>query len=214
MHTTDFCLRLLAFSKASLLKSLEYLPHEDLLWQPAPGKCSIGWHACHVGQFTGALMDHFDETPDWDSLGILRQFGYDSRPDALRDLIPPRQELFRLIHEDWRRFVERFRDFTDADCEHRIPQNNADGQTLLDLCHQVSWHCSHHVGRICGLRSMLNKPVYPRPAFSAGARQKLTTPSDSGWEQILVAIDPAMPISIPTYTWAWPSAPREPSEQA
>lgn len=213
MHTTDFCLRLLAFSKASLLKSLEYLPQEDLIWQPASGKCCIGWHACHVGQFTGMLMHHFDDHPDWDSLGLFRHFGYESSPNSLCHLIPQRQELFRLIHEDWRRFVERFRDFNDADCERPVPLHCTDGETLLDVCQRIAWHCDHHVGRICGLRSLLNKPVFPRPAFSAGARRKLTTPSDSGWEQILVAIDPAMPISIPTYPWAWPSAPREPSEQ-
>ena len=214
MHTIDFCLRLLAFSKASLLRSLEYLPHEDLIWQPGPGKCSIGWHACHVGQFGGTLMWHFDENPDWESLGILRKVGSGTNPDLARERIPPRQELFRLIHGDWRQFVERFRELTDADCERPVPLNGRDGETLMDICHYLSWHCDYHVGRICGLRSQLGKPMYPKPAFSAGARQNLATPSDSGWEQVLVVIDPAMPISIPTYDWAWPSTPHEKSEEA
>jgi hypothetical protein len=189
MTDRQFCVRMLAYAKASLLRSLEKLTQEDLLWQPAAGKSSIGWNACHVGQFRSSLMWFFDPEPNWESIGPLLHFGYESRPDELRDQVPPRAKLIELIHEDWRLFLERFAQFADDQFAREVPLNNPDGETLIDMCHRTAWHCEHHVGRICGLRSLLGKPAFPRPMFGTRARQKLLVRSESRWEEVLQAVD-------------------------
>ena len=189
MLTSDACLRMLAYSKASLLLSLEGLTQDDLLWQPGPGKNSIGWNACHVAHYRGAMMWYFDKEPDWESLGPLLAFGYDSDPDTLRDAIPAKARIIELIHEDWLWLLPRFAAFTEDDFERELSLNNPDGETLFEMWHRVSWHVDYHVGRICGLRSMLGKPKFPRPTFGDRARRNITKQSESRWERVLQAID-------------------------
>ena len=72
MRISEVCLRLLAYSKASLLKSLEGLSDDDLRWQPAKGRTSIGWNAGHVSQFQRAFMWFFDAELD---LELFNGFG-------------------------------------------------------------------------------------------------------------------------------------------
>lgn len=189
MTNRHICLRLLAYSKASLLLSLEGLTREQLVWQPAPGKGTIGWNAAHVSQFRGALMWCFDPEPRWTELEPLIAFGYGSNPDELRDKLPPKAELIRLIHEDWDLLLQRLAPFTEADYEREVPLNNPDGETLFEALHRVSWHADHHVGRICALRSQLNTPTFPRPVFGARGRRALKEASESRWERIVRAAD-------------------------
>jgi len=182
-------LRLFAYSKASLLYSLEGLTDADLAWQPKPGVCPIGWHAGHIGHFRGALMWFFDPEPDWDNLGAFLPFGYGSDPDATRALIPPWPELVQMIQEDWRLFRQRFEGFKTVDFSQPAPLNNADGETLFEMCHRITWHADHHTGQICTLREMLDKPIFPRPPFGTLLRRNWSRPSTTGWECILSAID-------------------------
>ncbi|MDP6356684.1 MAG: DinB family protein [Planctomycetota bacterium] len=187
MHTKQFCLRLLAYAKASLLMSLEGLNREDILWQPEPGKNNIGWNACHVGQFIGSLIWFFDDEPDWECLDPFIHFGHESDPDKLRDEIPDKEEIVRLIHKDWELFLVRFQASEESDFEKEVPLNNPDGETLLDMCHRTAWHAHHHIGLICALRSMQGKPTFPRPTFGSKARRELKASSETRWEDILTA---------------------------
>jgi hypothetical protein len=191
MLSSEVCLRLLAYSKASLLRSLEGLTQEDLLWQPAKGRNSIGWNAGHVGQFRGAFMWFFDAKPNWVQLGPLLAFGYGGDPDQTRDAIPPKAELIRLIHEDWPLVLERLRHFSEDDFAREVPLNNPDGETLFEMVHRTSWHADHHVGRICALRADLGKPAFPRPTFGSRARRALQVTSESQWEKVLACVDHA-----------------------
>lgn len=179
----------MAYSKASLLRSLEGLSQEELVWQPGPGKNCIGWHAMHVGQFQGALIWNFEKEPHWEAIGPFLPFGYGSDADEARGAVPEKGEMIRLIHADWDAFVKRFRMFREEDFGAEVPLNNPDGETLFEMLHRVSWHADHHVGKICGLRSLLNKPMFPRPTFGGKARRKLVVKSESGWERILGVVD-------------------------
>ena len=194
MRTSDLCLRMLAYAKASLLCCLEGLDRDDLVWQPEPGKGYIGWHACHVALLRGSLMWNFDKVPDWESLGELLAFGTGSNCDELRDQVPAKARLVELIHEDWALFVPRFAELGEADFDRPVPRNNPDGETLVEMFHRVAWHVEHHVGRLCGLRSMRGKPIFPRPTFGTTARRALEGGSETGWEKVLKAIDPAMKV--------------------
>lgn len=182
-------LRMFAFSKASLLYSLEGLTDEDLVWQPAAGICNIGWHACHVSQIRGALMWFFDPEPDWESLGACLPFGYGSNPDELITQVPGWQELVWVIQEDWDLFLERFKAFQDADFNKPVPLNNEAGETLFEMCHRTAWHCDHHVGQLCGLREIMGKPIFPRPPFGTILRRDWAANSSTGWERLMKVID-------------------------
>jgi len=182
-------LRLFAFSKASLLYSLEGLTDADLVWQPKPGVCPIGWHAGHVGQIRGAFMWFFDPEPDWGSLGTLLSFGYGSDPDESCTLIPSWKNLTQMILEDWPLFRERFEGFMQADFTQPVPLNNADGETLFEMCHRTAWHADHHIGQICALREILGKPLFPRPPFGTILRRDWPKTSSTGWEEILSVVD-------------------------
>jgi hypothetical protein len=185
----NIALRLFAYSKASLLYSLEGLTDADLAWQSKPGLCPIGWHAGHIGAFRGALMWFFDAEPDWSSLGVFLPFGYGSDPDATLTMIPPWQELVQAIQEDWRLFRERFQIFRQADFSHAVPLNNPDGETLFEMSHRTTWHADLHIGQICMLRELLNKPIFPRPPFGATLRRNWSSASKTGWERIISMAD-------------------------
>jgi hypothetical protein len=182
-------LRLFAFSKASLLYSLEGLTDADLVWQPKPGVCPIGWHAGHVGQIRGAFMWFFDSEPDWDSLGTLLVFGYGSDPDETRVKIPTWKELTHTILEDWRLFRERFETFRLADFAQPVPMNNEAGETLFEMCHRTTWHADHHIEQICALREIIGKPIFPRPPFGTILRKNWQKSSTTGWEEIVAVVD-------------------------
>jgi hypothetical protein len=182
-------LRMFAFSKASLLYSLEGLNDVDLAWQPAPGICPIGWHACHVAQIRGAFMWFFDLEPDWQSLGACLPFGYGSDPDETLPLMPSWQVLVDLIQQDWDLFLERFKGFRQEDFNQPVPLHNEDGETLFEMCHRTSWHANHHVGQLCALRDLLGKPIFPRPPFGKILRSRWEKNSTTGWERILDGID-------------------------
>jgi hypothetical protein len=189
MRLSHVCLRLLAYSKASLLRSLEGLTQDDLLWQPAKGKNGIGWNAGHVGQFQSSLLWGFDEEPDWSCVGPLLTFGYGSDPEQTRCAIPPKARLIELIHHDWTQVLTRLSQFTDEQFEGQVPLRNPDGETLFEMLHRISWHADHHVGRISALRAAIGKPLFPRPTFGTAARRVLTATSESGWERILASLD-------------------------
>jgi hypothetical protein len=178
-------LRLFAYSKASLLYSLEDLTDDDLVWQPSPGICYIGWHACHVAQIRGAFMWFFDPEPDWESLGAPLPFGYGSDPDELIPVMPGWQELVDLIREDWYLFLERFKGMRQMGFDQLVPLNNDAGETLFEMCHRTAWHADHHVGQLCAIRELLGKPIFPRPPFGTRLRQNWNAPSSTGWEKIL-----------------------------
>lgn len=189
MLSSETCLRLLAYSKASLLKSLEGLSDDELRWQPAKRRNSIGWNAGHAGQFRSAFMWSFDPEPDWSEVGPLLAFGYGSDPDQTRDAIPPKAELFRLVREDWQIVLRRLSEFSEEDFGREVPLNNPDGETLFEMVHRVSWHTDHHVGRICALRADLGRPAFPRPIFGSRARRSLQAASESQWEAVLSSIE-------------------------
>jgi len=185
----QIALRMFAYSKASLLNSLEGLSDADLSWQPKTGICPIGWHACHVGAIRGSFMWFFDAEPDWDSLGFILPFGYGSDPDETRSLIPTWQELVKAIRADWDLFRARFETFKSADFSQPVPLNNDDGETLFEMCHRTAWHADHHIGQICMLRELIGKPIFPRPPFGTILRHNWKATSLTGWEQILSVVD-------------------------
>jgi uncharacterized damage-inducible protein DinB len=135
----------------SVLRVVESLSEEQMLWLPENGKNCIGWLLWHITQ----VEDNWIRDK---LLGQPRRypFGVDVR-EAKASQIPPKAELLKYFHEVRALTRERLEQLTPPEFEREIQDERYGRLTVRELWAYVVTSCAWHSGQISMLNGLLSK---------------------------------------------------------